>query len=101
MNSTAALLGAAQNTVTDWPDAIIAVAGIALVAVVIAVVVWQIAGTWRARMLAGREEAYRKLAEEAAESQQAVQRQLTSTANDLADVRERIAEIERVLKQVE
>lgn len=51
---------------TSWPDAAIAIAGIALVGSVVVVLVWQALGTWRARMAVSREAAYQRLAEETA-----------------------------------
>jgi hypothetical protein len=53
-------------TETSWPEAAIAIAGVALVASVSVVVVWQALATWRTRMAVTREESYRKLAEETA-----------------------------------
>jgi hypothetical protein len=49
---------------TSWPEAGIAIAGIALVASVAVVVVWQALATWRTRMAVTREEAYRNLAQQ-------------------------------------
>jgi hypothetical protein len=49
---------------TSWPEAAIAIAGIALVASVAVVVVWQALATWRARIAVTREQAYRRLAEQ-------------------------------------
>jgi hypothetical protein len=49
---------------TSWPDAAIAISGVALVGTIAVVVVWQALATWRTRIAVGREEAYRKLAEE-------------------------------------
>jgi type VI protein secretion system component VasK len=57
------------------------------------VVVWQVAVTWRARIVASRDRAYQQLAEEAV----ATQRQ---AAADLADLRERVASIEKLLREV-
>jgi hypothetical protein len=51
---------------TSWPEAAIAIAGIALVGSVAVVVVWQALSTWRARMTVTREDAYRRLAEQTA-----------------------------------
>jgi hypothetical protein len=68
-------------TTTSWPEAAIAIAGIALVASVSVVVVWQALSTWRTRIAVTREEAYRKLAEQ--------------TARELHDMNERLAAIER------
>jgi hypothetical protein len=50
----------------SWPEAAIAIAGIALVGSVAVVVVWQALSTWRTRIAVTREEAYRTLAEETA-----------------------------------
>jgi Tfp pilus assembly protein PilN len=58
---------------TSWPEAAIAIAGIALVASVAVVVVWQALATWRTRIAVTREQAYRALAEQ--------------TARDLAEIR--------------
>lgn len=50
----------------SWPEAAVAIAGIALVGSVIAVVVWQALATWRTRIAVAREAAYRELAEQVA-----------------------------------
>jgi hypothetical protein len=63
-------------TDTTWPEAAIAIAGVALVASVAVVAVWQSLATWRTRLAITREEAYRSLAEQ--------------TARDLRELRERI-----------
>jgi hypothetical protein len=62
---------------TSWPDAAIAIAGIALVASISIIVVWQALATWRARIAVSREEAYRKLAEQ--------------TARDLQEIHDHVA----------
>jgi len=60
---------AAAETTENWPEAAIAIAGIALVGSVIIVAVWQLLATWRTRMLGSRETDYRKLAEQSLEAQ--------------------------------
>jgi Tfp pilus assembly protein PilO len=65
-----------------------------LITVILVVVIWQLFATRRAHAALARDEAYRKLAEQAVETQQ-------KTAEDLADLRERIERIENVLKEVE
>jgi hypothetical protein len=50
----------------SWPEAAVAIAGIALVGGVIVVVVWQALATWRTRIAVAREEAYRRLADQLA-----------------------------------
>jgi len=93
------LLQAADES-TDWPAAMIAVGGIAMITVIAAVAIWQGMASWRARMSAAREEAYRKLAEEnlSAQTRMAVQQQ--RIADDLAGLNERVANIEKLLKEV-
>lgn len=66
---------------TSWPDAAIAIAGIALVMSVAVVVIWQVLSTWRARIAVTREQAYRELAER--------------TARELHEVNERLAAASR------
>ena len=51
---------------TSWPDAAIAIAGVALVGAVLVVILWQGLAIWRARILASHEDAYRTLAEQTA-----------------------------------
>jgi hypothetical protein len=61
---------------TSWPEAAIAIAGVALVASVAVVVIWQALATWRTRIAVTREHEYRALAEQ--------------TARDLAEIRARL-----------
>ena len=63
---------------TSWPEAAIAIAGVALVGAVAVVVIWQALLTWRTRMAVTREEQYRELAEQ--------------TARELAEIRERLGD---------
>jgi hypothetical protein len=68
---------------TSWPDAAIAIAGVALVGTIAVVVVWQALATWRTRISVSREAAYRKLAEQ--------------IADDLHDINERVLDIAQKL----
>jgi uncharacterized membrane protein YhiD involved in acid resistance len=63
---------------TSWPEAALGIAGIALVASVAVVVVWQALATWRTRIEVTREQQYRALAEQ--------------TARDLVEIRERLGD---------
>jgi flagellar biosynthesis/type III secretory pathway M-ring protein FliF/YscJ len=62
----------------SWPEAAVAIAGVALVASVAVVVIWQALATWRTRIEVTRERQYRALAEQ--------------TATDLAEIRERLGD---------
>jgi Na+-transporting methylmalonyl-CoA/oxaloacetate decarboxylase gamma subunit len=85
---------------TSWADASIAIAGIAFVMVVVSVLIWQIFSTGRTGLSAKRENAYRKLAEEATEAQERTAETLKQAVVELADLRQRTAELERLLKDV-
>ncbi|MGH3042165.1 MAG: hypothetical protein ACREJR_05945 [Candidatus Rokuibacteriota bacterium] len=85
--------------VTDWAEASIAIAGIAFITIVVSV--RQIFATGRTGLSAKRENAYQKLAEAATEAQNRTAAGLEKTAAELADLRERTAELERMLKDVE
>ena len=78
---------------TSWPEAAIAIAGIVFVTTVISVAVWQLLATGRAGIAVRRENAYRKLAEEATEAQR-------RAADELAEISARTRELERMLKEV-
>jgi hypothetical protein len=65
-----------------------------LVTVIIVVSIWQFASNQRAKASAAREEAYRKLAEEAVKTQ-------TEIAETLKEMRPKLAAIEKLLREVE
>jgi hypothetical protein len=83
-----------------WPEAAIAIAGIAFITIVASVAIWQIFATGRTGLSAKRENAYKKLAEDSAEAQNRTAAGLEKTAAELADLRQRTAELERLLKDV-
>ena len=85
---------------TEWAEASIAIAGIAFVTIVISVLIWQIFATGRTGLSAKRENAYQRLAEESAEAQNRTASALEATATELADLRVRTSELERMLKDV-
>ena len=72
-----------------------------LVTLVAVVVIWQGLASWRAVKIASREEAYRKLAESAAETMRKLQERQEAMVRDLAELRGGTARIEHLLKQVE
>jgi hypothetical protein len=79
---------AANEAVENWPEAAIAIAGIALVASVTVVAVWQLLATWRTRMLGSRESAYRELAEQVAETQARTTAALEAIRTELRALRQ-------------
>jgi Na+-transporting methylmalonyl-CoA/oxaloacetate decarboxylase gamma subunit len=85
---------------TSWADASIAIAGIVFVMVVVSILVWQIFSTGRTSVSGRREGAYRKLAEQATEAQEKTAETLEQAVAELADLRRRTAELERLLKDV-
>lgn len=85
----------------EWQETL-GVAGVfILLTVVITVTIWQLATSWRARAALRREDAYRVLAESAAATQENTDRRLAEIGAQLDEVRTRLGEIERVLKDVE
>jgi Tfp pilus assembly protein PilO len=85
---------------TDWAEASIAIAGIAFITIVISVLIWQIFSTGRTGLSAKRENAYQKLAEDSAQAQNRTAAGLEKAAAELGELRERTAELERMLKDV-
>jgi hypothetical protein len=85
---------------TSWPEAAIAIFGILLVTTIASVAIWQVFGTWRARMSVAREAAYRQLAEEATSVQRRVAEGLERATAELSELRTRTTELERLLKEV-
>jgi len=83
------MLLAAVETQDNWPEAAIAIAGIALVGSVIIVAVWQLLATWRTRMVGSRETEYRKLAAQSLEAQTRIAAGLEQVLAELRSLRER------------
>ena len=94
------LLQAGTGSSTDWSEAILGAVAIASFFAAVMVVAWQVAASWRARVSAAREEAYRKLAEDAVAWQRQATVALERMAAELAELRTRTAEVERMLKEV-
>jgi len=82
------ILGIASAS-ENWPEAAIAIAGIALVGSVVVVSVWQLLATWRTRMAGSREAAYRELAEQATEAQARTAAALEQLLTELQQLRQR------------
>jgi hypothetical protein len=85
----------------DWTEVIGAFGVFALTTTVVTVVVIQVAATIRAKAVLAREDAYRRLAERAVETQEATERRLTALDQQITETQARLTAIEKVLKQVE
>lgn len=77
------------------------VIGVGGVFLFLIVVVWQIAATWRARMLAAREEQYRQLAAKYAQLLEDNVELHRRSAEELAQARTAIASMERMMREIE
>lgn len=84
----------------SWPLAVMIMGFFLAVASIVGIAVWQGLATWRARMSIAREEAYRTLVETTEATNNRTADLLASMKNDLADLRTRTAELERLLKEV-
>ncbi len=95
------LLQESSSSGTQWPDALIASAGIAMVTAITVVVIWQFFVSWRARVSAAREDAYRDLSARFASTQEQLVVDQGRVAADLSEVKARIENVERILREVE
>lgn len=86
---------------TGWPDAAIAIAGIAFITIVASVLIWQLLATGRSSLSARRGNEYRKLAEELAAVQRETTAELQQANNALAQLRDQTRELVQALKEVD
>ena len=91
------LVTTAADTAGEWAAAL-GTAGVFLLAIVI---VWQIAATWRARMLAASEQEHKELAQKYArllEDHHVMQRQLL---DELGETRRSVGSMERMMREID
>jgi hypothetical protein len=86
---------------TSWPEAAIAIAGVAGFTVVISVIVWQIFATGRSGISSHREGEYRNLVDELASVQRETTAELQQANEALAQLRAQTRELEAGLKEVD
>jgi hypothetical protein len=93
---------------TGWPEAAIAIAATAGLAVVISVLVWQIFATGRGAIASEGGKQYKQLAEELAQMQRETTAELQKANEALAQLRGQtqelgrgLEELDRILKAVE
>lgn len=90
-------LDLAADAAGVWASAL----GTGGVFVLLIVVVWQIAATWRARMLAAREENYRKLAEKYAQLLEDNVEMHRRSIEELTQTRQSLASMEKMMREIE
>ncbi|MER5893108.1 hypothetical protein [Streptomyces sp. NPDC001876] len=81
----------------DWAG-VVGAAGVFLLMIV---VVWQVAATWRARMLASREEQYKRLASKYAELLEDNVELHRRTLDELTQARASITSMEKMMREIE
>ncbi|MEJ8633253.1 MULTISPECIES: hypothetical protein [Streptomyces] len=81
----------------DWAG----VAGASGVFLFLIVVVWQIAATWRARMLASREQQYKELAAKYAQLLEDNVELHRRTLDELTQARTSITSMEKMMREIE
>jgi HAMP domain-containing protein len=72
----------------------------ALIAVILVAVIWQLGGTSRARAAAARDDAYKDLAGRSTAAQAKTAEELERVAGELADLKSRLASMERLMREV-
>lgn len=75
--------------------------GAILVTIIVVVLIWQIFKTGRTGVTDMGDKTYRQLAEETAKFQNEMRSQMSAANEALTDIQKRVAEIERLLKEVE
>lgn len=72
-----------------------------LLSIILVVIVWQLASTWRAKAALVREGEYRQLAERAVAMQEGTQKKLDGVTTQLSDVSQRLDSIEKALTVID
>jgi hypothetical protein len=83
------------------PEGWVAVAGALGFSAVIAVLIWSVMGVAKARVAVSRELEYKKLAQQATEAQQSTADRLQTLVSDMAELRTKVASMEKLLREVE
>ncbi|MFE6697994.1 hypothetical protein [Streptomyces sp. NPDC057718] len=91
------VLAQAEGAGVAWAGAI----GAGGVFLLLIVIVWQFAATWRARMLAAREQEYKELAAKYAALLENSTELHRRSLDELAQARESIASMEKMMREVD
>lgn len=84
-----------------WQEMVGVVGIFGMAIVIVTIVVWNMAATWRARAILARDYEYRTLAEKAVQDQAVVRENLAGINGRLAEVEARMHSVERILKEIE
>ena len=87
--------------ISSWPEAAVAIAGIAFLGILLSVAVWQIFGTGKAAVEGHREQEYKSLVDELSAAQRDATAELQRTNEALAQLRGQIEELEHDVKEVD
>lgn len=88
---------AGDDSAGDWAGPV----GAGGVFLLLIVIVWQIAATWRSRMVAAREEQYKQLALKYAQLLEDNTELHRRTLDELSQARASLASMERMMREVE
>jgi predicted secreted hydrolase len=88
-------------TDTGWPEAAIAIAGIAFITIVLSVTIWQAFATGRLGMTGRRDKEYRKVIDELTAVQRNTTGELQKANDALAELRNQISELEQGIREVD
>lgn len=104
MNAAQVTLADSAGTMGDLVGAV----GAAGVFTLLIVIVWQVAITWRARMLAAREQQYKDLAtryaqllENTVELQRRTAEEQRQTLDELTQTRRAVSSMEKMMREIE
>jgi hypothetical protein len=86
---------------TEWPEAAIAIAGIAFITIVLSVLIWQAFATGRMGLAGRRDKEYRKLVDELTTVQESTTVELQKANDALAQLRAQIADLEQGIREVD
>jgi hypothetical protein len=87
--------------ISEWPEAMVASAGIAFVTIVSSVAIWQVFATGRTSIARNRDKEYQKLVDELTAVQRSTTAELQKANEALAQLREQTRELEAGLKEVD
>ena len=98
-------MGSEASVWEGWGANLLAVSVSSLVLVLVGVFIWQVFKTYQTRLAvdahAAQEAAYRALAERSTRAQEHATEQLALLQENVAEMKTRVASIERLLKDVE